>query len=96
MFTDEVMRIGLEIIPVLKKNGVEKAGIFGSYARGNQKSGSDVDLLVEFRGRKSLFDLSGLKLDLEEKTGKKFDVLTYNSINHLVRAQVLEEEVRIL
>ena len=92
----EAAKIGIKIAPILKKNGVSKAGIFGSYATGRQKRDSDVDLLVEFSGHKSLFDLAGLKIDLEEKTGKKFDVLTYKSINHLIKEQVLGEEVRIL
>ncbi len=89
-------RIRGKILPILRKNGVSRAGIFGSHARGRPKKGSDIDLLVEFRGHKSLFDLVGLKLDLEEQTKRKFDVLTYGSINYLLKDQILKEEVRIL
>ncbi len=89
-------RIKKKILPILRRNGVARAGIFGSYARGSPKKGSDIDLLVEFSGRKSLFGLAGLKIGLEEQTRKKFDVLTYGSINYLLRGQILSEEVRIL
>ena len=47
---------------ILRKNGVVKAGIFGSYARGEAKKNSDIDILIKFKGSKSLFDLSGLKI----------------------------------
>lgn len=58
------------IIPILKNQGVIKAAIFGSFATGDEKQGSDVDLLVKFNRGVSLFDLSGLKLELEDKVGK--------------------------
>ncbi len=37
------------LVPILKRNGVLKAGIFGSYARGEQKKQSDVDILIKFK-----------------------------------------------
>src|SRR3989338_8359463 len=67
----QLERIKRISIPILKKNGVVKAGIFGSYARGEAKKNSDIDLLIKFKGRKSLLDLSGLKIELESKLTKK-------------------------
>jgi len=85
-----------KIIPILKKNHVVRAGIFGSYARGDVKKKSDVDILIRFKGRKSLFDLAGLKIELEEKLNKKVDVLTYRSIHPFIKNNILKEEVPIL
>jgi len=85
-----------KIIPILKKNHVVKAGIFGSYARGDVKKKSDIDILIKFRGKKSLFDLAGLKIELEEKLNKKVDVLTYRSIHPFIKNNILKEEVPIL
>lgn len=87
-----------KIVSVLKENNVVRAGIFGSYARGEQKKGSDVDILIEIeKGRKfSLFDLVGLEEELKKKLKRKIDLLTYNSINHLLRERILNEEVRII
>ena len=83
-------------LPLLRRNGVTKAGIFGSYARGEQHKASDVDMLIQFKGRKSLLDLVGLEQELEEVLGKKVDLLTYRSINHLIKDRILKEEIRIL
>lgn len=84
------------ILPVLKKNDVVKAGLFGSVARGDAKADSDIDILIKFKGRKSLLDLVGLKLELEEELNKKVDVLTYKSLHPLIREGVLREEIKIL
>ncbi len=91
-----IKQISKVSIPVLKKNGVVTAGIFGSYVRGQAGKRSDIDFLVKFKGRKSLLDLVGLKYDLEEKLNKKVDIITYNSIHPLLRENILKEEVKIL
>lgn len=84
-----------KIIPILKKHGILKAGLFGSVVRGEAGLESDVDILVELPKGKSLFDLVELKLELEEKLKRKVDVVTYRSLHPLLRGRVLEEEVRI-
>ncbi len=78
-------------IPVLKKYQVVKASLFGSWVRGGQKPGSDIDLLVEFAEGKSLFDLVNLENDLEEILKSKVDVLTYASIHPRIKASILSE-----
>ncbi len=92
----QIKEIVRKSLPLLKQNGVVKAGIFGSYARGEQRKNSDVDMLIKFKGRKSLFDLVGLEQELEEVLGKKVDLLTYQSINYLIKDRILKEEIRIL
>lgn len=81
---------------VLKKYSVKKAALFGSMAKGETTEESDIDLLVEFEGRKSLLDLAGLKLELQELLGKRVDVLTYNSLHPLLKERILSEQVVIL
>ncbi len=83
-------------IPILKKNGVVKAGIFGSYARGEEKKKSDIDFLIKITGRKSLLDIVGLQLDLQERLRKKVDLIEYQEIHPSLKKQILNEEVRIL
>jgi|SRR3989338_5506358 len=89
-------RIKKKIIPILRKNDVVRAGIFGSYARGEAKKGSDIDLLIKFKGRKSLFDLVRLERKLKTNLKKDVDLLTYNSINPLLKGRILKEEAKIL
>ncbi|MDA8088875.1 MAG: nucleotidyltransferase family protein [Nitrospiraceae bacterium] len=84
------------VIRILKDYGVKRAAIFGSIARGDFTGKSDIDLLVEFEGRKSLLDLSGLKLALEDLFGRKVDVLTYNSLHPLIKENILKEQEIIL
>ena len=83
-----------QILPILKRNDVIKAAVFGSFARGDAKKRSDVDLLIKFRPRstKSLLDLVRLQFELEDKLGRKIDVVTYNSINHLLKDIILNEQ----
>ena len=92
----QIELIKKKIMPILKKNKVVRAGIFGSYARGEQKKNSDVDILVEIKKRISLFDFAGIKIELEEKLGKKVDLVEYKIINPRIRENILNSEVRII
>lgn len=89
-------RIEKIIIPILRRNAVSRAGIFGSFARGDSTAKSDLDLLVAFRGKKSLLDLIHLRVELEEALKKKVDVLTYKSLHHRLKERILNEEMKIL
>ena len=85
-----------KIIPVLRRYDVVRAAIFGSFVRGETKKSSDIDILVEFKGEKSLLDLVALKMELEEVLRRNVDVLTYNSLHPFLRETVLKEQVAIL
>jgi predicted nucleotidyltransferase len=85
-----------KIVPVLRRYDVEKASLFGSYVKGEESEKSDIDILIQFKGEKSLLDLAGLKIELEEILGKRVDVLTYNSLHPLLRNKILKEQKVIL
>jgi uncharacterized protein len=91
----KLQQIAKIAVPILKKNGIKKAGIFGSYARGEAKKRSDIDILIQ--APKGMgFRFAGLEITLEKFLNKKVDLLTYKSINHLLKNRILNEEVRIL
>jgi len=90
----EIDRIKKAIKNILKKNKVKKAGIFGSYARGEEKKESDIDILIEFDG--SLLSLVRLERELGEILGIKVDLLTYKGIHPLLKKRILNEEIRII
>ena len=96
MMIMELEEIRNKIIPVLQRYDVKRAAIFGSFVREEQKEDSDIDILVEFEGEKSLLDLAGLKIELEELLGRKVDVLTYNSLHPLLKDIILKEHEVIL
>jgi len=73
----EITEIKRKTVPILKKNGVVKAGIFGSYAKGKARKGSDVDILVDIKDDISLIGFIGIKLELEKALGKKVDLVEY-------------------
>lgn len=92
-----IKEIKKKVNPILRQNGVKKAAVFGSFARGDEKKSSDVDILVEFKSDdKTLLDLAGLKIQLEEKLNKKVDVLTYDSLHPLLKDIILREQKMIL
>lgn len=92
-----ILSIKKKAMPIFRKHAVKRASIFGSFARGDAKKNSDVDFLIEYKQKnKSLFDLVDLKLALEEKLGRKVDLLTYNSIYWRIRDRILAEQVVIL
>jgi len=85
-----------EIAHILARHDIYRASLFGSYATGEANPDSDIDILVDFRGEKSLLDLVALKLEMEEALQRKVDVLTYDSLAPLVRDRVLREQVTII
>jgi predicted nucleotidyltransferase len=94
---NSISEIKKKTAPILKNYDVKRAAVFGSWARGEEKKKSDIDILIEFRkDDKSLLDLVGLKLALEEKLKRKVDVLTYDSLHPLLKDRILEEQKAIL
>ena len=69
-----------------------KAALFGSVVRGEAGKKSDVDVLVQLEDGKTLLDLVGLKLDLEDRLGRKVDLLTYGCIHPLLKDIILKEQ----
>jgi len=92
----DVEEIKRKILPVLERHDVVRASLFGSIVRGEADVESDIDLLVEFRGEKSLLDLAGLKIDIEELVGRRVDILTFDSLHPLLRDRILEEQEAVL
>lgn len=87
-----VQSIKKKITPILRRQGVTKAALFGSCARGEMKKRSDIDILVKLEKGKGLFDFVGLKLELEKKLKKKVDLVTYNAIKPRLKDLILKNE----
>ena len=83
-------------IPILKKEGTTRAALFGSVVKGEMREDSDIDILVDLPRGTSLFDLAGLKIELEESLGRDVDVITYNSIDPLLKDNILKGQLRII
>jgi len=89
---EEIKEIIEQHRPELRREfHVDKIGVFGSYARRDQKKRSDVDFLVTFDTSISLFTLSGLYIYLQEQLGRKVDVVPFNSLRPELRKYVLKD-----
>ena len=80
-----------EIMDQAKAHGVTSVSVFGSVVRGEDSDDSDVDLLVEFEERRSLFDLIRFQDSLSDLLERPVDVVTKGSLNHRIRDIVVSE-----
>ena len=94
--SEGMQKIKNKIIPVLKEYNVIKAGIFGSYARGEQKKKSDMDILIKIENGTDLIELVRLKTKLQKLIGKKIDLVEYENIKEGLKENILNDEIRII
>ena len=91
-----IAEVKAKAVPILRRHGALRAGLFGSIVRGEDRAGSDVDFLIELDGEQSLLDVIGLKQELEEALGRRVDVVEYDAVKPVIRDRVLLEQVPIL
>jgi len=85
------------ILSHLKEFDPLKIGIFGSFARGDNKKGSDIDILVEFKESPTLLTLIKLENDLSEILGIKVDLVTTGALkNKRIRKSIKKDLIKIL
>jgi len=80
-----------------EKYGVTELGVFGSYVRGEQRPGSDIDILIELERppKIGLMGLVGLELYLSEVLGQKVDVAIKKNLRKRIGQRILSEVVPI-
>ena len=84
-----------KISPVAKKNGVERVYLFGSYARGEATTESDLDFRIDKGKLRTLFELGGLYMDLQEEFNKELDLVTTESLDEDFLNEIKGEEILI-
>jgi predicted nucleotidyltransferase len=92
MITLETLRTEkkAEILHLAEVHGARNVRVFGSVARGDNGEDSDVDFLVDMDKGRTLFDLIGFRLDLEDLLHMPVEVVTTNSLRY-IRDRVLTE-----
>ena len=92
MKKDDIKKRISRIAPKLpKSNHIVKIALFGSCLQGVQNDDSDIDLLIEFQGVVTLFDMGAMKIMLEESLGKSVDLVTPKALSRFFRDDVLKE-----
>lgn len=90
---DEILATLRAHLPELRQQyGIRSLGVFGSYIRGEQKSRSDLDLLVEFDDRAlGLFDFLEIENSLGDLLGVKVDLVEKSTLKPAIGRHILEE-----
>ena len=87
---EELRRI---ITPIAQAHGLCSVSLFGSYSKGTARRDSDVDLKIEKGSVMSLFQLSGLRLDIEDALRVPVDLVTNDSSDHEFLNLIAKDEV---
>ncbi len=74
---------------------VKSIGVFGSYVRGEQKRGSDLDILVEFTEPVGLFEFMALEFYLSDLLGVKVDLVSKKALKPHIGERILEEVITV-
>lgn len=82
-----------DILRIATQRGASNVRIFGSVARGEADSKSDIDILVDLEPGRSLLDLGGLLMDLQDLLGHDVDVVTERGLRERIRERVLREAI---
>ncbi len=91
MGIEEIQKRKKEILALAAKYGASDVRVFGSVARGEADASSDVDFLVELEPGRSLFDLGGLLMDLQELLHRRVDIVTEKGLHWYIRDKVIKE-----
>jgi hypothetical protein len=85
-----------ELQKLLRKHGVVKAYVFGSYARGEATSKSDLDILVELAPERNYLDLGGLQYELSQRLpSQKADVVLEGTLRKRIKPYVDHDKVLV-
>lgn len=89
---DEIQRKKGEILAVARKHGIINMRVFGSVVRGEDNPQSDIDLLVELEDGRTLFDMGGAVVKLEELLGRKIDIVTERGLHWYLREKIMKDD----
>jgi uncharacterized protein len=93
MTLDQVRRQREAIFRLASHYGIRRVRVFGSVARGQAGSASDLDVLVDIEPGRSLLDQVGFEQDLEALLGCRIEVVVEGGISPYLEARILREAV---
>ena len=88
-------RLNAEAPGLKQKYGVKSLAVFGSMARGDDHEGSDVDILVTFKGPATFRRFMGLKLELQDLFDRRVDLLTPMCLRPEMEAEMEKEMIHV-
>ncbi|MBW1855496.1 MAG: nucleotidyltransferase family protein [Deltaproteobacteria bacterium] len=91
MTKEDIKRVLSENLEILRRYKAQSISLFGSYVRNEQKEDSDIDLLVEFKGGITLFDIIELENSLSEIFKKKVTIVSKRGLSKYIGPYILRE-----
>lgn len=92
---DVLKRHRAEVLRLAAHYGATEVRVFGSVARGDADEASDIDFVVRMNPGRSVFDIGGLLMDLQDLLGRRVDVVTEKGLRPRIRERVLREAVPV-
>lgn len=92
---DALQRNRAEVLRLAAKYGATDVRVFGSVARGEADESSDIDLVVRMTPGRSLFDLGGLLMDLQDLLGRRVDIVSERGLRPRMKERVLREAIPV-
>ena len=83
-------------IETLHSFPIQRAAVFGSFARAEQNSDSDIDILIETESGFTLFDMLRMERILEEKLQRKIDLVEFSALKPSIRSKVLSQAIPLI
>ncbi|MEI6498750.1 MAG: nucleotidyltransferase family protein [bacterium] len=74
-----------------RKNQIKLFALFGSFARGEEREDSDIDIMIDFTEAKSLMKIGGIQYDLEESLGRSVDLVSMKNIKPALKNNILKD-----
>ncbi len=93
--TQQIQTQRQAILHLAQTYGATNLRIFGSVARGEDTPTSDLDMIIDLEPNRSLFDLGGLAMDLQDLLGCPVDIVTEKGLKQRIRARVLREAINL-
>jgi uncharacterized protein len=81
------------ILAIAAKHGVRSVRVFGSFATGDARPDSDLDLLIEAGPQDPPWFPGGLIVDLEEELGRRVDIAEESTLHPLIRERIIHEAI---
>ncbi len=85
-----------DLIRALKEFPINRASLFGSFARGDDHPGSDIDILIDIEPTLSIFDVLRMEGVLREKFSRKIDLVEFSALKPSIRDKVLSQAIPLI
>ncbi|MBM4399045.1 MAG: nucleotidyltransferase domain-containing protein [Candidatus Cloacimonetes bacterium] len=89
------IRIFKAMEPYIDEFGINRILVFGSYAKGTEKKGSDIDVIIDVNKSTSIYQFIGLKQDISKALNNKIDLFKTSNLEPIIKDKIMQEAIKI-